>query len=78
MEELHRQWARNIRRGREALKLTQFDLAAAVGVKPASVCRWESLEADKRATPTDAHKLALAAALHQDVQQLFPLIRVAA
>lgn len=77
MDELHRKWAKNIRRGREILGMTQFELAEAVGVRPASVCRWEAIETGKRATPTDAHKLAIAAALHQDVDQLFPLVRTA-
>lgn len=78
MEELHRRWAKNIRRGREALGMKQYELAELIGVRPSAVCRWESVEPGKRATPRDGHKLAIAAALHQDVEQLFPLVRAAA
>lgn len=74
MDELVRMWAGNIKRGREALGLKQWQLADLLGVRQASVCRWECA----KAVPTDDHKLAIAAALHQDVRQLFPLIRVAA
>lgn len=71
MEELLRQWGLNIKAGREALKMKQYELAEAIGVRPASVCRWES------GYPiTDAHKVAVATVLHQDVRQLFPLNRV--
>jgi len=74
VNELLRLWGSNIRTGRVALKMTQYDLAEAVGVRTASVCRWEC----GKSTPTDMHKLAIATALHQEVRQLFPLVRVAA
>lgn len=74
MNELLRQWGFNVKAGREALQMTQYDLAEAVGVRTASVSRWES----GKVGPKDAHKLAIATALHQDVRQLFPLVRVAA
>lgn len=74
MNELLRQWGLNVKLGREALEMTQYDLAEKVGVKQASVCRWEC----GKSNPSDRHKLAIATALHQDVRQLFPLVRVAA
>lgn len=72
VDELHRLWGQNILRGRKALKMSQFDLAVAVGVTPPSVCRWEA----GAAAPRDRHKIQLATVLHQDVRQLFPLVRV--
>jgi transcriptional regulator with XRE-family HTH domain len=78
MEETYRQWAENLRDAREAAGITQYELAQLCGVRPASVCRWEALEPDKYAAPTDRHKVAVAAALHRDVADLFPLLRPAA
>lgn len=74
MEEVLRQWGRNIKAGRKVLGMTQHELADAVGVRPASVCRWEA----GSVAITDAHKVKVATVLHQDVSQLFPLMRVAA
>lgn len=69
-----RLWGTNVKRSRQLLAMTQTALAAIVGVQQATVARWE---AGKRA-PSDAHKVKLATALHQDVRQLFPLTRSAA
>lgn len=71
MEEVLREWGRNIKAGREALGLKQYELARLLDVSQASLCRWET----GQNCPTDAHKLRIATALHQDVRQLFPLMR---
>lgn len=74
VDETLRLWGENVKRSRKLLAMTQAALAALVGVKQATVARWE---AGKRA-PSDRHKVLLATALHQDVRQLFPLTRSAA
>jgi putative transcriptional regulator len=71
MEELLRQWGQNIKRGRGLLRLTQAQLGDLCGVTRNAVSLWES--GDR--APTDVHKIRIAEALHQDVRQLFPLIR---
>lgn len=74
MKETLRLWGRNIAAGRKAFGLKQYELAALVGVRPSSICRWEQGDA----CPTDEHKVRIATVLHQDVHQLFPLTRAAA
>lgn len=76
MHETYRLWAANIRAGRQALGLKQYELADLVGVRPASVCRWE--DGQNPTPPNDTHKVKLATVLHQDVARLFPLTRAAA
>lgn len=71
MQELRRQWGKNIEITRRARGLLQYQLADLIGVRPASVCRWET----GVAAPTDEHKVAIATALEVDVRQLFPLTR---
>lgn len=71
MEEVLRLWGDNIKRGRELLQLTQSALAEQCGVTRNAVSLWESGDRG----PTDAHKIRIAEALHQDVRQLFPLTR---
>lgn len=73
VDEVLRHWAENIKRGRLALGLTQLQLADLIGVRQATVARWES--GDR--VPRDTDKLKIATALQQDVRQLFPLFRVA-
>lgn len=73
MEEAKRQWGRNIQLGRKLVGLkTQAALADVLGVSQGTVARWEA----GFVAPTDAHKSALAAVLHQEVRQLFPLFAV--
>lgn len=74
MEELHRQWAANIRMGRRALGLTQKQLADALNVQQQTVGKWEA----PVTAPRDEMKIRIATVLHQDVRQLFPLYRVLA
>lgn len=78
MQETYRLWATNVRAGRTALGLKQYELAEKIGVAPATVCRWEHEEPHKYSPPSDLNKVKIAAALHQDVRSLFPLLRVAA
>lgn len=66
-----RTWGKNIERGRDALGMTQAQLAEAVGVTQQAVSSWEQ----GLSTPRDEMRLALAEVLHQDVAQLFPLFR---
>lgn len=73
MEELHRLWGENIERGRKVLGLTQVQLADLLKVTQQTVSSWENGES----APRDRLKVAISEALHQDVRQLFPLIRVA-
>ena len=75
MEEVRRQWGRNIRAGRKLVGLSsQAALATVVGVTQGTVARWES----GIVTPSDHHKAVLAGVLHQEVRQLFPLFAQAA
>lgn len=74
MDEMRRHWGRNIRIGRQALGLKQYELAAKLNVWPSTICRWESGEA----APRDHQKIEVAEALHQDVRQLFPIFRACA
>lgn len=73
--ELRKQWGRNIAAGRKAIGLSrQEDLAAALRIRQSTVSKWErGVQA-----PRDDMKARLAALLHQDVQQLFPLFARAA
>lgn len=68
-EELRRQWGTNIKLGRRALGMRQEDLADALGVRQSNVSRWEAAKTG----PRDDMKARIAAVLHQDVRQLFPL-----
>lgn len=70
MDEVLRQWGKNIETFRIARNLSQGDLADALDVTQATVSRWESglLE------PRRAKKAKLAHVLGTDVAILFPLI----
>ena len=74
MTEWARQWGINLKGARRLVRMTQRDLAAAIGVSQPTVARWEA----GLNSPSDAHKVALATALNQDVRALFPLMRGAA
>lgn len=74
MNETYRLWSRNIELGRKALGLNQRQLAEKCEVTQATVARWEN----GTRIPKDHFKVRIANALHQDVQQLFPLTRSAA
>ena len=77
ISERSRIYGQNIRRGRLAVGLTsQQALAEALGagVWQSTVARWERGEI----VPRDDMKLRIAAVLHQEVRQLFPLIPAAA
>lgn len=69
MGERLRQWGTNLRVARDIQGLTQIELARLIGVRQASIARWETGQVG----PTDSHKVKIAAALHQDVRMLFPL-----
>ncbi len=70
-DELKRLWGQNVKRFRLARKLSQAQLAAALDIRPSSVCRWEQ----GKAIPRDEHKLKIAEVLDFDVQAIFPLVR---
>lgn len=72
VEEHVRAWGKTIKVLREALGLSQEDLAKIVEVQQSSVARWEA----GISAPRDKHKLRLAEALHTDVRVLFPLFNV--
>jgi DNA-binding XRE family transcriptional regulator len=87
VEQLRRLWGENIERGRRALtadgsrirsdgepSMSQATLAEKCGVTQQTVSDWES----GATAPRDHHKLRIAAALHQDVRSLFPLVAVQA
>lgn len=74
MDELYRQWGRNIEYGRKVLDLSQDALAELCEVTQQTVSKWEA----GVISPRDHHKVRLATALRQDVRQLFPLNRVVA
>lgn len=88
VDELLRLWGANIETGRKAVTpegnvrrsrddstpcMTQDQLAKLVGVRQSTVARWEA----GAYAPRDHHKIRIATVLHQDVRQLFPLIRMA-
>lgn len=69
MDRLWKQWGRNIANGRKVAGFEhQNQLATHLGVRPSTVCKWEAGK-----PPTDVHKVAIAAALRQEVRALFPL-----
>jgi transcriptional regulator with XRE-family HTH domain len=68
-----RQWGTNVRVARLIQGMTQAQLAVEIGVKQASVSRWET----GAVGPSDDDKVALARVLKQDVRMLFPLFAVA-
>lgn len=83
MEEFKRLWGRNIAHGRAALNaegglrsgdeppMSQARLAELLGVTQQTVSDWErGVNA-----PRDDLKVEIAGVLHQDVWQLFPLVR---
>jgi transcriptional regulator with XRE-family HTH domain len=67
--ERRRLWGLNVKAGRKALGLTQTALAELVGVRQATVARWERGDM----APRDDMKVRIALALRQDVRALFPL-----
>lgn len=69
MEPLRYQWGRNIRKRRQAMQLTQRQLADLLGVDQGAVSGWEI----GRNGPSDRYKIALAKALEIDANLLFPL-----
>lgn len=69
--ELCRTWGRNIYLRRKQKQLSQRQLGDKVGVKDATVSRWES----GLLVPRDDHKISIAEALEMDVRMLFPLVR---
>ena len=71
--DLHRTWGRAIRAAREDKAWSQTALAERLGVRPSSVCRWES----GSTAPSDGNKLRIAVALEVDVRVLFQLISTA-
>lgn len=71
MNEWRKTWGINIQVARRRRKLTQRALADLLGVSQAAVGRWET----GVSVPTDAHKIAIATALDEDVRTLFPLTR---
>lgn len=73
MEEVHREWGRNIRSGRSVLGLSQKQFGELLGVDQSTIARWERGDM----APRDRHKVKIAETLRQDVRQLFPLMRVA-
>jgi putative transcriptional regulator len=73
VEPYKREWGRNVERGRKILGLSQRRLAEICEVTQQTI---SSIERGEYA-PRDGLKLKLAAALHQDVRQLFPLVQVA-
>jgi DNA-binding transcriptional regulator YiaG len=73
VNEIHRLWGQNIERGRRALDLSQVAFAELVGVTQQTVSWWEA----GRGAPRDILKVHVAEILHQDVRQLFPLVRAA-
>lgn len=72
-DERQREWGRNVRIGRQALGMTQAHFGALIGVRQSTVTRWEH----GLLAPRDDMKIRIADALHQDVRQLFPLLRKA-
>lgn len=74
MEELRRLWGDNIERGRKTLGITQTQFAALLEVTQQTVSEWET----GSSAPRDGLKVRIAEVLHQDVRQLFPLVRVSA
>lgn len=83
MSEIRRLWGDNIRRGRALLNnegsfrsadqpaMSQVRLAQLLDVTQQSVSEWER----GTSAPRDDMKVRLAEVLHQDVRQLFPLVR---
>lgn len=84
MQELRRLWGRNIEQGRKRLSadgtrfraddeapMSQTTLAEHVDVTQQTVSDWEA----GRTAPRDEHKVKVATVLHQDVHQVFPLVR---
>lgn len=67
--ELRRLHGRRIRESREALGLTQADVAGAIGVIQQTVASWEA----GRTAVSDPFKVALARVLNLPAAKLFPL-----
>lgn len=62
-------WGQNIRLARMAMRMTQQDVAAAVGVTQPVVANWEA----GRIAPRDEVRARLAALFNQQVHRLFPI-----
>ena len=73
MDEVKRTWGHNVACGRKALGLTQARLAELCSVTQQTISAIES----GTYAPRDGLKVRIAEQLHQDVRQLFPLMRVA-
>ncbi len=73
MDETLRLWGTNIRHRRNALGMTQEQLAKILDVGQATISRWEAGDSE----PRRKHKAELARVLSTDVAMLFPLTRAA-
>ena len=69
MERLRRRWGQNVARRRKELRLSQLDLAKAVGVTQQTI---SSIERGEHA-PSDALKVRLVQHLEEPGAVLFPL-----
>lgn len=67
---MYRHWGRNISARRKALKMSQYDLADAVGVRQPTIWRWENA----KAIPRVHHMVKVAEVLRVDVPLLFPMV----
>ena len=67
-QELHKSWGRKVRDRRQAMSLSQDQLAELVDVRQATISRIES----GSQCPSDAVKARLAGALGMTMEQLFP------
>ena len=70
-EDFRVRWGNNVELGRNALQLTQVQLADLCGVTQQTISGIERGEQ----TPRDGLKLRLAEVLHQETHVLFPLTR---
>ena len=61
-------WGRNLRDARQGQGMTQLEVANRLSVRQSTVCRWEQ----GTASPSNAHKVAIARAFGVQVSDLFP------
>lgn len=64
---MKKKWGIAMQRQRRVVRLSQVELAAALGVTQSTVSRWENGET----TPTVENQLAIARVLHIDARVLF-------